>query len=134
MKKFFFSFIAVFAFLLVNAQSTGLIWKIKSNKIADSTYEITASTTVEQGWHLYGDNPTVEGLENVKLVYKLENITPVSELSFNKASSTIKDELFENKTINVYTDDVELKQIIKLKGFIPESFKVSGECQYCQGF
>lgn len=124
MKKVFFSFIAVFTFLIVNAQSTGLIWKIKANKIADSTYEITATTNVEKGWHLYGNNPTIEGLEQVKFVYQLENIIPLNEISFNKPVSIINDELFENKTVKVYTNDVELKQTIKFNGFIPSSLKI----------
>ncbi len=125
MKKVLFSFIAVFAFLIVNGQSSGLVWKIKSTKVADSTYEIIATTKVEEGWHLYGNNPSIEGLENVKLIYKLENIIPVSAISFNKKASIINDELFDNKAISVYTNDVEIKQTIKFTGFIPSTIKVS---------
>ena len=124
MKKFIFSLIAVFTFLFVNAQSTGLVWKIKSNKIADSTYEIIATTIIEDGWHLYSNNPTIEGLEAPKFVFKLENIIPVSEISFKNNSSTIIDELFDKKSVNVYTGAVELKQTIKLNGFIPTSIKL----------
>ena len=124
MKKVLFSFIAVFAFLIVNGQSSGLVWKIKSTKVADSTYEIIATTKVEEGWHLYGNNPSIEGLENVKLIYKLENIIPITAISFNKKASIINDELFENKPINVYTNDVEIKQTIKFSGFIPSSIKI----------
>ncbi len=134
MKKVLFSFIAIFTILFASAQSNGLDWKVTSKKIVDSTYEIIAKTQVEKGWHLYGNNPTIEGLENIQILYKLENITPISELSFNKPASTINDELFENKTVNVYTDDVEIKQTIKLKGFIPESFKVVVNANIAKGF
>ena len=134
MKKVLFSFIAIFTILFASSQSSGLEWKVTSKKIADSTYEIIAKTQVEKGWHLYGNNPTIEGLENIQILYKLENITPVSELSFNKSSSAIKDELFENKTVNVYTDDLEIKQTIKLKGFIPASFKVIVNANIAKGF
>ena len=133
MKKFFFSLIAVFTFLIVNAQSSGLVWKIKSTKIVDSTYEIIATTKVEKGWHLYGNNPSIEGLDNVRFEFKLENIIPISEISFNKKASTITDELFYNKTVNVYTDDIELKQTIRLNGFIPASFKVSVNANIAKG-
>ncbi len=124
MKKVLFSFIAVFSFLIVNGQSSGLVWKIKSTKVADSTYDIIANTKVEVGWHLYGNNPSIEGLENVKLIYKLENIIPISAISFNKKLSIINDELFNNKAINVYINDVEIKQTIKFNGFIPSSIKI----------
>jgi hypothetical protein len=73
MKKVIFSFIAVFTFLFVNAQSTGLVWKVISKKVADSTYEIIASTTIEEGWHLYANNASVQGLESPKFVFKQKN-------------------------------------------------------------
>lgn len=134
MKKVLFSFIAVFTFLFVNAQSTGLVWKVKSNRIADSTYEIIASTQIEQGWHMYASNSNIEGIENIKFNYSLENVKPISEIRFNKASTTINDELFENKTVNVYTGDVEIKQNIKLIGFIPESIKIKINANIAKGF
>ncbi|MBS4044637.1 MAG: thioredoxin family protein [Chitinophagaceae bacterium] len=134
MKKVLFSFIAVFTFLFVNAQSTGLVWKVKSNRIADSTYEIIASTQIEQGWYMYASNSNIEGLENINFNYSLENVKPISEIRFNKASTTINDELFENKTVNVYTGDVEIKQNIKLIGFIPESIKIKINANIAKGF
>jgi thiol:disulfide interchange protein len=134
MKKVIFSFIAVFTFLFVNAQSTGLVWKVISKKVADSTYEIIASTTIEEGWHLYANNASVQGLESPKFVFKLENINTNSEISCNKKTISIKDELFENKLVNVYTGDVELKQIIKFKGFIPSSIKISVDAYIGKGF
>ena len=134
MRKVLFSFIAVFAIVWVNAQSTGVVWKLSSKKIADSTYIISAKTTIEQGWHLYGNNPTIEGLEQVKLIYKAENIIPISEISFNKNAISFTDELFENKSVNVYTDDIEIKQTIKFKEFIPASIKISVHAYIAKGF
>jgi thiol:disulfide interchange protein len=55
-------------------------------------------------------------------------------LFLSKKTISIKDELFENKLVNVYTGDVELKQIIKFKGFIPSSIKISVDAYIGKGF
>ena len=124
MKKIFF-LLFTFYFSLAAFSQDNVVWKISTKKIADSTYQILASTTVPNGWHLYGSNPTIEGLENVKFVFQLESIKPANEIEFNKPAETIADALFDNKKANVYTGAVEVKQNFKITGFIPATIKVA---------
>ena len=124
MKKIFLLLIA-FSFSFFSFSQDSLVWKVSAKKIADSTYQISAKTTVATGWHLYGSNPAIEGLENIKFVFQLESIKPSNEISFNKKATTFKDILFENKDVNVYTGEVEIKQDVKVNGFIPASVKLT---------
>jgi thiol:disulfide interchange protein DsbD len=126
MKKIF-SLLFAILFCLVTFSQDSLVWKISAKKITDSTYQITANSTIAKGWHLYANNSTVEGLEesNVKFVFQLDNIKTVDEILANPKAETITDALFENAAVNVYTNDIELKQTIKINGVIPAIIKVS---------
>ena len=126
MKKIF-SLLFAILFCLVAFSQDSLVWKISAKKITDSTYQITASSTIAKGWHLYANNSTVAGLEesNVKFVFQLDNIKTVGEILANPKAETITDALFENAAVNVHTNDIELKQTIKINGVIPAIIKVS---------
>ncbi len=126
MKKIFLLFFAV-TFSIFTFSQDSLVWKIVAKKVADSTYQITANTNIPQGWHLYGTNPNIEGLEesNVKFVFQLESIKPTDAIIFNHKAATIKDVLFDNKEVNVYEGEIEMKQNFKVNGFIPATIKVN---------
>ncbi len=126
MKKIFSLLFAV-VFCLASFSQDSLVWKISAKKITDSTYQITANSTIAKGWHLYANNPTVAGLEesNVKFVFQLDNIKTVDEISASPKVETIKDVLFENAVVNVYTNDIQLKQTIKINGIVPAIIKAS---------
>ena len=126
MKKIFSLFLAA-TFCIFSFAQDSLVWKVAAKKIADSTYQITANTTIPKAWHLYGTNPAIAGLEeaNVKFIFQLESIKPIGEITFNQKAATIKDVLFDNKGVNVYTNVVEMKQDFKVNGFIPATVKVS---------
>lgn len=124
MKKtlslFILSSIAITAF----SQDT-LQWKIVAKKTGDSTYLLTATTTLANGLHLYHNNKTVEGFEDAKFVFKQDNVEAVNNIGFNKNIEVIKDVLNDNKAMNVFTGSISITQNIRLKKFIPAAIKVS---------
>lgn len=123
MKKILTLLLSIVAFAALSQE--GFVWKVTAKKIADSSYQLTATGTIPAGWHLYGSNPTVEGLENVKFAFQLENIELQGNLTASKNTAVIKDALFENKDVNVYTGDITLQQNIQLHKFIPASIKIA---------
>jgi thiol:disulfide interchange protein DsbD len=125
MKKIFLLLLA-FSFSFFTFSQDSLVWKIAAKKITDATYQITANGTIAKGWHLYANNPTVAGLEesNVKFVFQLDNIKTIDAISAHPQAETIKDVLFENAAVNVYTNDIELKQTIKINGVVPATIKL----------
>lgn len=118
MKKLFTLLFIAFASLAFSQE--GMLWQLTAKKTADSTYLLTAVSTIPAGWHLYGSNPKVEGLENVKFVFQLENIEPQGELSFLQKPTIVKDALFDNKEVNVYTGAVTVQQNINSKILFPQ--------------
>jgi thiol:disulfide interchange protein len=125
MKKIFLLLLA-FSFSFFTFSQDSLVWKIAAKKVTDATYQITANGTIAKGWHLYANNPTVAGLEesNVKFVFQLDNIKTIDAISAHPQAQTIKDVLFENAAVNVYTNDIELKQTIKINGVVPATIKL----------
>jgi len=123
MKKIFL-FLFIFSFSFSSFSQDSLVWKIAAKRLSDSSYQLSAKSTVPVGWHLYGINKNIEGLENIKFTFQLENIKEVDEILSTKKAEIIKDVLFENKDVNVYTNDVELQQKIVIKGVIPATIKL----------
>ncbi len=124
MKKFTLSVIAFLICLLVTAQTDSLLrWQVQVKRTAKGEYELNARTKIPNGWHLYGNNPKVEGLEQPKFLPNYEKALPFEQLLFDKAPTSIKDPLFDNATVEVFTGILQVKQKIKINDFIPEKLK-----------
>ncbi len=126
----------IFLFLMssvVFAQSEGLLkWSIQYKKEDKNTYTITAATTIAQGWHLYGSNTSVEGLTTVQFnTADFENDSTIGEPSFNKSATVIKDALFENQSVNVFTGEIVVIQKVFIKDVIPA--KINGNIEVFLG-
>lgn len=115
------SSLVFFSFFSYSQNESFLKWNIVYDKIGDQLYQITATTEIPQGWHVYGNNPKVEGLSNIKIITDFENDSLINELNFNKPAQTLKDVLFDNQIVNVYTGSLQIKQQVKISGTIPNS-------------
>jgi thiol:disulfide interchange protein len=116
----FFCFLTI-SFLGFSQNESLLKWTVAYKKTADKTYTITASTTIPQGWHLYGNNPTIDGLATVQFVTAdFENDITIGSPIFNKPATEFTDTLFENKKVNIFTGDITVTQTIQIKGTVPK--------------
>lgn len=113
------------AFFSFSQTDSLLKWKVTAKLVADSIYEIQATTNVPAGWYLYGANPTVEGAETVQLVYSYENAQNTAAATFSSEPQKIYDPTFDNKKLNVYTGNIGITQRLKISGLIPEELKGS---------
>ena len=124
MKKVFLLCLVLCSVLLVTAQTDSLLkWTTQSKKIGNGLYELTSKTTIPAGWHVYGVNPTQEGLDPVKFVPAYENALLQNAITFDKAAETITDPIFDSKKLTVFTGTLEIKQQIKINGFVPATLK-----------
>lgn len=96
-----------------------LVWKAEAKKINDSVYQITANTTVPQGWYLYGNNKQIEGLDNVQFVFGNTTIHTKGDIAVSQTALHQKDALFENKEVTVYKGAVTAVQQIVVSGKKP---------------
>ncbi|MDE3235943.1 MAG: thioredoxin family protein [Bacteroidota bacterium] len=126
MKKviLFLAFVLASGIVFSQSDST-LQFTVSAKKTGDKTYEISAVGQVQAGWHLYGANPTVDGLQSVQFTYDYEKVKPAGEISFVQPASVVADPIFENKKVNVYTGTVTAKQTVRIDGFVPASLKIT---------
>lgn len=125
MKKLSLFCMAVLLYLLSFAQTDSLLkWQLQSKKISNGVYELSAKTTVPAGWHLYGSNPSVEGLSTVSFSFEYENAKTEKEPLFSTPSVSISDPIWDNKKVTVYEGVAELKQLVNINGFVPATLKV----------
>jgi len=108
----------------LQAQDSLLNWKTSINKINDSVFEITTSTTIAKGWHVYGNNPAVDGLTTVSFLFDYENAIPKYGPVFSDAATTINDGIFSQKT-NVFVGSITLKQQVLITGKLPPVLKAT---------
>ena len=74
MKRIFILSFLIFLSLFSFAQNESFLkWNVVYDKIGNQLYQITATTEIPQGWHVYGDNPKIEGLSNIKIITDFEN-------------------------------------------------------------
>lgn len=122
MRKLTILCIALMASIFVYAQNDSLLkWLVQSKKIGDGLYELVAKTTIPAGLHLYGSNPGVEGLESPKFLPDYENAVFPDPIAFNRAPQKIVDPIF--KSVAVFTGAIEIRQKVKITGFVPQSLK-----------
>ncbi len=99
-----------------------LNWQVTAKKSGDSLFDVNASTKIPQGWHVYADNPSVEGLEGIAINYDIENAGNEGTASFSKQPSQIQDPVFDAR-VNVFTGELTIHQKVKISGFIPNQLK-----------
>jgi thiol:disulfide interchange protein len=124
MKKIGLLSIALLSVLFLSAQTDSLLrWQTQAKKLGEGVYELSSRTTIPAGWYVFGSNPSIEGLENVKFVPVYEKALMEGAITFDKSSQVIKDENFGNA--NVYTGVIEIRQQVKIDGFVPAVLKGS---------
>ena len=62
MKKILLSVLLVASVIFANAQlASPVLWSFTSKKIADKTYEVYLTATIQNSWHLYSQNVPEDG-------------------------------------------------------------------------
>lgn len=132
MKKLFVLLAGVLIGLGVSAQTNPVSWTFTAKKVADKTYEIHMTATMQTGWHLYSQTqpadaiaiPTTFVLNNNPLVIKDGKIKEVGKL-----------EKYKDKTLGVtanqYSKTVDFVQKVKLKANTKTNITGSVEFQTC---
>src|SRR5437879_1533752 len=124
MKKYFLSVIFLLTAIFSFSQDNSLLkWRVSVQKITVNIYSLKAIAAIPEGWHLYGANPAMEGLQSVQFAYDYENAQNAEPATFSGNLQQITDPIFDNKKTNIYTGDVTITQQVKINGVIPEQLK-----------
>ena len=132
MKKFF-AFVAVlFAAISVNAQQNPISWTFTAKKIADKTYEIHMTATIQDRWHLYSQKQPSDAIA-IPTAFTI-NANPLFSLE-GKVKELGKMEIMKDAALGVsanqYSHTVDFVQKIKLKAKVKTNFTGNVEYQTC---
>ena len=132
MKKFYFLFFLGLVTIAVNAQSAKQVqWAYTAKKIADKTYEVHMTATINSSYHLYGQNAGVEGPLPTTFSF-VKNPLAVTEGKPKEIGKLVKK--YESAwpgTVNFYEKTVDFVQVVKLRGDIKTTLAGAVEFIVC---
>ncbi|MCW3118668.1 MAG: hypothetical protein JWM28_2750 [Chitinophagaceae bacterium] len=131
MKKLFLTLV-VFSFAVLSKAQSPVSWTFTAKKLADKTYEVHLTATLQTGWHLYSlaqPNDAVVMPTEIKF-----NPNPLLTVS-GKLSEKGKMEKFHDEKLgisaNQYAEKVDFIQVIKLKAKAKTNLAGTVEFQTC---
>ena len=130
---------SVLTFLLIiitavsaKAQLNPVSWSFSAKKIADKTYEVHLTATMQSGWHLYSQSQPDDAIA-IPTDFKINN-NPLLSLE-GKIKEVGKMEKFHDAKLEVsanqYSDKVDFVQVVKLKANAKTNLTGSVEYQTC---
>ncbi len=110
--------------LFCAAQDSPLQWEAKSKKNSAGSYTITVAATLPEKWHVYADSVADLELGGLDISWDNEKIQKDGKATASPAATIIKDQVFENRELRVYTGSFTLTQKINISGEVPASLKI----------
>ena len=131
MKKIITLFSVILSALILKAQDP-VSWAFTSKKLADKTFEIHMTATIQSGWHLYSQTQPEDAIAIPTGFTTTKN--PLVELQ-GKVKEVGKMEKFEDKKLGIsahqYSDRVDFVQVVKLKANAKTNVSGIVEFQTC---
>lgn len=132
MKKFYLSLLlSVFA-VAVNAQSAKQVqWAYTAKKIADKVYEVHMTATIGSNYHMYAQNPGVDGPLPTTFKFSINPLAATDGKVKEVGKLVKKYEPAWPGTVNYYEKTVDFVQVVKLKGNIKTNLAGTVEFIVC---
>ncbi len=129
MKRIYFAMAMLLGVLTAEAQINPVSWTYSAKKIADKTYEVHLTATMQKGWHLYSQVQPDDAIAQPTSF----TFTANPLLSFDgKVKEKGKMEKFHDKELgasaNQYANTVDFIQVVKLRTNVKTS--VAGVLEY----
>lgn len=99
-------------------------WSVTARQTDTASYSVTFRGELPDGWHIYGENRDVEGLDAPVVSFSYENVQTTSNASFSGTPAFISDKVFERTTV-VYQGSFEIAVDVVINGVIPPDLKGS---------
>lgn len=133
MMRIFFTLIFLVAIGAVNAQMPNPVqWAYTAKKIADKTYEVHLTASIQNTWHLYSQTQPEDAISQpTEIIFKKNPLV----LMDGKIKEVGKMQLFKDEKLkisaNQYADKVDFVQKVKLKSNTKTNLVGSVEYQTC---
>jgi thiol:disulfide interchange protein DsbD len=117
MKKFTLLFVALIAGLTLLAQSNKQVkWVFSSKKIAEKTYEVHMTATINGDFHMYAQNVGVEGPLPTAFVFTKNPLVQLDGKVKEMGKLIKKYESTWSGNVNYYERTVNFIQTVKVRG------------------
>lgn len=128
MKVTLLSLLVTLISAVAMAQSSNEVkWVFSSRKIADKTYEVQMTATVNGGWHIYSQKVGVDGPIPTSFTFS-KNPLVVLDGTVNEQGKVIsKNEEVWGGVVKYYENKVVFVQKVKIKG---GKTKLAGKVEY----
>ncbi|MCS3796233.1 protein-disulfide reductase DsbD domain-containing protein [Niastella sp. OAS944] len=128
MKVTLLSILVTLISAVTMAQSSNEVkWAFSSKKIADKTYEVQMTATVNGGWHIYSQKVGVDGPIPTSFTFS-KNPLVVLDGTVNEQGKVIsKNEEVWGGVVKYYENKVVFVQKVKIKG---GKTKLAGKVEY----
>lgn len=124
----FYLLVAICAF----AQSSKQVnWSFTANKIADKTYEVHLKAEIGHGFHMYAQNPGVEGPQPTHFEFVRNPLTSLDGKVKENGKIIKKFESAWNGSVNYFEQSVEFIQVVRLKGNIKTNLTGTVQFMVC---
>ena len=132
MKGLVFFLAVILGTFSAKAQLNPVSWSFTSKKVADKTYEIHLTATMQSGWHLYSQVQPDDAIA-IPTGFKINN-NPLLSLE-GKIKEIGKMQKFHDAKLEVsanqYADKVDFIQVVKLKANVKTNLTGNVEYQTC---
>ena len=132
MKKIALFGIALLTGSLVMAQSSKQVsWVYSAKKIADKTYEVHMTATIDGNYHLYAQDAGGEGPIPTAFTFTKSPLLDVEGKTQEKGALIKKFESAWNHDVRYYEKSVDFVQVVKLKSNVKTSLAGKVEFMVC---
>lgn len=117
MKKFLLLFVSLITGTILFAQSSKQVkWVFTSKKIADKTYEVHMTATINGNFHMYAQNVGVEGPLPTAFVFTKNPLLQLDGKVKEVGKLVKKYESTWSGNVNYYEKTVNFVQTVKVRG------------------
>lgn len=116
MKKYLLLVLAVVGFAGAFAQEKPVKWAFTAKKIAEKTYEVHLTATIEGDWHIYSQNVGVDGPVPTTVSFNKNPLLTVDGKPKELGKLIKKKEEVWDGVVNYYEHTVNFVQVVKVKG------------------
>lgn len=109
---------------------TPVKWTVSATKISDTEYELTATASIQKGWHLYSQNVEPNGPEPTKFTFESNKNYLKKGITQEEKGRIVNDPIFEMQ-IKFFENKANFRQRVKLKTKAPFKIKAMVEFMAC---
>lgn len=132
MKKIILSgFLLMISHFLSAQIQNPVDWTVSSKKIADKTYEIHLTATINKGWHVYSQTTPDGGPIPTSISFTKNPLLLLQGKAKEVGKLEQHNEPLFGVDVKQFSDKVDFVQVVKLKAAVKTSVDVAVEYMVC---